>query len=118
MKIVLNIHNIICYAIIIVLAYFLFRSPATVDATEIDRVRKQRDSILDYTFTEYAISARAHMQEADSLRSLSQKYKTSDSINHIKYIHERSKYKNYSPSERANLVDSILTAEGIRSRTR
>ena len=118
MKIVLNIHNIICYAIIIVLAYFLFRSPATVDTTEIDRVRKQRDSILDYTFTEYAISARAHIQEADSLRSLSQKYKTSDSINHIKYIYERSKYKNYSPSERANLVDSILTAEGIRSRTR
>jgi len=33
MKIVLNIHNIICYAIIIVLAYFLFKSPATVDTT-------------------------------------------------------------------------------------
>jgi len=118
MKIVLNIHNIICYAIIIVLAYFLFRSPATVDTTEVDRVRKQRDSIIEFTFSEYDKSAKAHMHEADSLRTLSQKYKTSDSINHIKYIHERSKYKNYSPSERANLVDSILTAEGIRSRTR
>lgn len=114
MKISLNLKDLIYITAIVILSWLAFRNTSVDNTVELDRVKSQRDSIIEYSAIKSRLNAEKELSFADSCRKYVSYYVKADSINHYKIRHEKGKISHYTPADTKHAIDSILAVHNRR----
>lgn len=113
MKITLQYKDLIYCGIIAILLWLCFRNTTPDVSPEIDKLKFQRDSIVQADVIKSQEAQKSFRHFADSCRDYVSYYEKADSINHYKIRHEKGKIKHLTPTERDHVRDSIYRANGV-----
>ena len=114
MKLTLQLKDLIYIAAIVILSWLAFRNTSVDNTVELDRVKFQRDSIIEDSAVKSRLNAEKELSFADSCRKYVSYYVKADSINHYKIRHEKGKISHYTPADTKRAIDSILAVHNRR----
>lgn len=113
MKLTIQLKDLIYWAAIGILLWIMFGKISPSNSAELERIKFQRDSLIQADIDKTELNAAKYHKFADSCKAFARTFVVADSINQFKNRHEKAKIKKLTPSQRDHVRDSIFRSEGI-----